>query len=109
MTAASTLESKSVQAPPEPTRETHIPMCTQRRPVRVVYAVAPDVFACAAQTEAYRALVRAGAGLAVKVAVGAAAVGSAGDGGECGDGADGAVGVAFTAAAAMSGHSRSYK
>jgi len=72
-------------------------MRTQRRPVRVVYMAAPDALAVAALTDAYRALVCAGAGLAIQLAVGGSAVlaGTVGDG--AGD----------TAVAAMSGHGRS--
>ena len=85
------------ETPPELTRTAIYPMRTQRRPVRVVYAVAPDVLACAALTDAYRALVCAGAGLAIQLAVGGSAVlaGPVGDG--AGD----------TAVAAVSGHSHS--
>ena len=40
-------------------------MRSQRRPVRVVYAVAPDVLACAALSDALAVAVHDGAGLAV--------------------------------------------
>jgi hypothetical protein len=72
-------------------------MRTQRRPVRVVYMAAPDALAVAALTDAQRALVRAGAGLAIQLAVG----GSAGlTGTVAGDGDVAAV-------AAVSGHGHS--
>jgi len=96
MTAAPSPD-KSSQFPPEAARQAIYPMRTQQRPLCVVYAVAPDAFACAALPDAYRALLRDGAGLAVGLPVGAAAVagGPVGDGGE-----DAAV-------AAVSAHSRS--
>lgn len=68
-------------------------MRTQRNPLRVVYMAAPDALACAALPDAYRTLVRAGAGLAIQLTVGTAAVGA----GTVGDEERSAV-------AAMSGH-----
>lgn len=92
MTAACTPDS----SPVPPVVHTY-PMRTQRRPVRVVYMAAPDALAVAALTDAQRALVRAGAGLAIQLAVG----GSAGlTGTVAGDGD-------VVAVAAMSGHGHS--
>lgn len=75
------------------------PMRTQCRPVRVVYMAAPDALAVAALTDAQRALVCAGVGLAIQLAVGGSAVLT---GTVAGDG-DG------TAVAAVSGHSHSLR
>jgi len=88
----------------------HYPMRTQRRPLRVAYAVAPDAFAVAALSDALAATVANGIGLALlldaeRAAVGGSAVGAGaaldGEGGE-----DGAGAAVITA---VSGHSRSSK
>lgn len=108
MTAARTPASGPV--PPEHAGEAchnvaltlEYPMRTQRRPVRVVYMAAPDVLAVAALSDAYRALVRAGAGLVIQLAVGGSAVLTGLTGTVAGDGDVAAI-------AAVSGHSHSLR
>jgi hypothetical protein len=88
-------------------------MRTQRRPLRVTYAVAPDAFAVAALTDALACTVADGVGLALlldaeRPAVGGSAVASASAGGAVGGegGEDGAGAAVMTA---VSGHSCSSK
>lgn len=87
----------STQAPPELPRQAIYPMRTQPRPLRVVYAVDADAFACAALADALALAAADGVGLALRLderaAVGATAVavGPVGDGGESGEGAATAV------------------
>jgi hypothetical protein len=83
-------------------------MRSQPRPLRVVYAVAPDAFAVAALSDALAAVVADGIGLALldeRAAVGAAAVaaGAVGDGGKSGEG------TATAVLTAVWGHSRSWE
>ena len=109
MTAAVYVDS--TEAPPELPRIATFPMRSQSRPLRVVYAVPSDAFACAALSDALAAAVADGVGMALSLdallpersAVGTAAV-PAGvmRNGECGrNGAGAAVD------AAVFGHSLS--
>ena len=97
------------EAPPECARIAIYPMRTQRRPIRVTYAVAPDAFAVAALADALAATVADGVGLALlldaeRLAVGGSAVAAGTVDGESGEGGAGAAVMT-----AVSGHSRSSK
>ena len=86
----------------------HYPMRTQRRPLRVAYAVAPDAFAVAALADALAVTVADGVGLALlleRPAVGGSAVAA----GAVLDGEGGEDGAGTAVMTAVSGHSRSSK
>ena len=69
---------KLTEAPPELTRTAIYPMRTQRRPLRVTYAVAPDAFAVAALADALACTVADAVGAALADSLADDSVGLAG-------------------------------